>query len=70
MELIAQRGLPVNTTTAVKEPLMAGDDKPEILAPLTTGFARTGYELDTIEARAEKMAYGKAASEAKAEHAH
>ncbi|HEV2710462.1 MAG TPA: hypothetical protein VGU67_09640 [Edaphobacter sp.] len=70
MELIAQRGLPVNTQTAVNEPLMAGDEKPEILAPLTTGFARTGYELDTIEARAEKMSYGKAESEAKAEHAH
>ena len=70
MELIAQRGLPVNTDTSVKEPLMAGDDKPEIQAPLTTGFARTGYELDTIEARAEKMSYGRAESEAKAEHAH
>lgn len=49
---------------------MAGDEKPEILAPLTTGFARTGYELDTIEARAEKMAYGKAESEAHPEQAH
>jgi hypothetical protein len=70
MELIVQRGLPVNTQTSVNEPLMAGEEKPEILAPLTTGFARTGYELDTIEARAEKMTYGKAQSEAGAEHAH
>ncbi|HEY1730940.1 MAG TPA: hypothetical protein VGG15_04290 [Terriglobales bacterium] len=70
MELIAQHGLPVNTDTSAKEPLMAGDDRPEIQAPLTTGFARTGYELDTIEARAEKMSYGRAESEAKAEHAH
>jgi hypothetical protein len=70
MELIAQRGLPVNTSTVPTTTLMAGDEKPEILAPLTTGFARTGYELDTIEARAEKMSYGKAESEAKAEHAH
>ena len=70
MELIAQRGLPVNTSTTATEPLMAGDEKPEIQAPLTTGFARTGYELDTIEARAEKMAYGKAESEAHPEKAH
>jgi hypothetical protein len=70
MELIAQRGLPVNASTAPTAPLMAGDEKPEILAPLTTGFARTGYELDTIEARAEKMAYGKAESEAHPERAH
>jgi hypothetical protein len=70
MELIAQRGLPVNTSSAPTEPLMVGDEKPQILAPLTTGFARTGYELDTIEARAEKMAYGKAESEAHPERAH
>lgn len=70
MELIAQRGLPVNTQTASTEVVMAGDEKPAIQAPLTTGFARTGYELDTIEARAEKMSYGKAESEAQAEHAH
>lgn len=69
MELIAQHGLPVNTQTAVNEPLMAGDEKPEILAPLTTGFARTGYELDTIEARAEKMSYGNAMSREHAEPA-
>jgi hypothetical protein len=61
MELIAQRGLPVNQATAVPETL-AGDGKPEIKAPLTTGFARTGYELMTIEARAQKMSYSKAES--------
>jgi hypothetical protein len=70
MQLIAQRGLPVNTQTAAVTPPMKGDDKPEILAPLTTGFARTGYELDTIEARAEKMSYGKAEAEAQTEHPH
>jgi hypothetical protein len=45
MELIAQRGLPVAPTVA--EPvLMAGDVKPVVKAPLTNGFARTGYEHD------------------------
>ncbi len=66
MELIAQQGLPVVTQTAITGVLMAGDEKPVIQAPLTTGFARTGYELDTIEARAEKMSYGRAVN---AEHA-
>jgi hypothetical protein len=67
MEIIAQRGLPVNAqagTTAVE---MAGDEKPTVQAPLTSGFARTGYELETIEAREQKMSYGKAVSENKAE---
>jgi hypothetical protein len=46
---------------------MAGDEKPVVQAPLTNGFARTGYELDVIEARAEKMSYGKAEGAAHAE---
>jgi hypothetical protein len=60
MQLIAQRGLPVNAQTETTSALMAGDEKPVVEAPLTTGFARTGYELDVIEARAQKMSYGKA----------
>jgi len=28
---------------------------PTVHAPLTTGFARTGYELDTIQAREQKL---------------
>ena len=67
MELIVQRGLPVNTQTAATSPVMVGDDKPVVLVPLTTGFARTGYELDTIEARAQKLSYGKAESAAHSE---
>jgi hypothetical protein len=67
MELIAQRGLPVNAQAATTTVEMAGDEKPTVQAPLTTGFARTGYELETIEAREQKMSYGKAAGEAKAE---
>jgi hypothetical protein len=45
MELLAQRGLPV-ATAAEQSPLMAGEIRPEIVAPLTNGFSRTGYELD------------------------
>lgn len=59
MELIAQRGLPVATQQKPSE-MMAGDETTPIQAPLTTGFARTGFELTTIEAREQKMNYGKA----------
>jgi hypothetical protein len=59
MELIAERGLPVNAA-GTPSTLMAGDQKPVVQVPLTTGFARTGYELDVIEARKQKMSYGEA----------
>jgi hypothetical protein len=66
MEIIAQRGLPVNAQVATSV-VMAGDEKPAVQVPLTSGFARTGYELDVIEAREQKMNYGKAEAENKAE---
>ena len=66
MEIIAQRGLPVNAQPGA-EVAMVGDEKPTVQAPLTSGFARTGYELDTIEAREQKLTYGRAAGENKAE---
>ena len=59
MELIAQRGLPVNAATSTS-PQMVGDIKPEVQAPLTNGFARTGFELDVMESRTQTMSYGKA----------
>lgn len=65
MELIVERQLPVAPTATASQQL-ANDDKPTIQPPLTTGFARTGYELDTIEARAQKMSYTKAAGEQRA----
>jgi len=51
MELIAQKGLPV-AQNVQQAPLMAGDQKPSISSPLTSGFARTGYELDQAAAQA------------------
>jgi hypothetical protein len=67
MELIAQRGLPVNAAAAATSPQLAGDVKPEVQAPLTTGFARTGYEIDVMETRAQRLSSEKASAEA--EHA-
>ena len=45
---------------------MGGHANTAITPPLTSGFARTSYELDVMEARAQKMSYGKASE---AEHA-
>jgi hypothetical protein len=59
MELIAQRGLPVATQSANAATPVAYAGKPEIKAPLTTGFARTGYEWTTIEARQQNLNTGK-----------
>jgi hypothetical protein len=55
MELIAQRGLPVESQPATATNPVAYASKPEVKAPLTTGFARTGYELGVIAAREQKM---------------
>jgi len=66
MELIAQKGLPL-AAQAPKGEQLAYDKQPTVTAPLTSGFARTGYELDTIEAREQKLSYGKAESSAHAE---
>ncbi len=60
MVLIAQRGLPVQNQSLSTATLMAGDSKPMIQAPLTSGFARTGYELDVMEARKERLSYSQA----------
>jgi len=45
MQIIAQKGLPV-APEVQQAPLLAGDQKPTITVPLTSGFARTGYEQD------------------------
>ncbi len=66
MQLIAEKGLPVGPAAQTGQAL-AYDSQPVVTAPLTSGFARTGYELDTIEARQQKMDYGKADSQQHAE---
>jgi hypothetical protein len=60
MKLIAQRGLPVEDQAAGAADSVAHAAKPAVQAPLTTGFARTGFELTVIEARKQKLEYGKA----------
>jgi hypothetical protein len=60
MQLVIQRGLPQAPGPQQSGTLMAGETVPTVTAPLTDGFARTGYELQTIEARAEKNEYNHA----------
>lgn len=50
IQLLAQRGLPI--APAVQQaPLLTGDEKPNVAVPLTTGFARTGYEQEQAQAQ-------------------
>ncbi|HTV07905.1 MAG TPA: hypothetical protein VMD97_02530 [Candidatus Aquilonibacter sp.] len=60
MQLIVQQGLPKASATAQAGPLMAGETAPTIQAPLTDGFARTSYELDTIETREQRNEFARA----------
>jgi hypothetical protein len=60
MELVVQRGLPQAAAAKTSQTLMAGENSPVVTAPLTDGFARTGYELDTIEARDQKNEFVRA----------
>jgi len=57
MELIAERGLPVvpSDKAAMQTLLLAEDWVPVVKAPLTDGFARTGYEQEQI-AKAQVVA--------------
>lgn len=56
IELLAQRGLPV-APVVEHAPLLTGDLEPKVAVPLTSGFARTGYELD--QAQAQKVEAGR-----------
>jgi hypothetical protein len=58
MELVAKQGLPV-AQHAEAAPLLTGDTRVEVSVPLTSGFARTGYEHD--KAILEAVENGRAA---------
>ena len=62
MQLIAQGGLG-SAPPPPTQPVMYGDARPNVTMPLTTGFARTGYEDQQIEIREQKMDYEQAAGE-------
>ena len=59
MELIVKRGLPAAASMAsATQGKLTGDKQYAPVAPLTSGFARTGYELDQIESREQKLDLG------------
>lgn len=60
MELVVQRGLPKAPSVVGNHQLMVGEITPVPTMPLTDGFARTGYELDTITAREQRMDFNRA----------
>jgi len=49
MEIVAQKGLPVAPAVQL-QPAMTGDNRPEVTAPLTDGFARTTFEQEEAAA--------------------
>ncbi len=55
MQLIVQRGLPVAPAPSGAEAPMTADGAPVVQVPLTDGFARTGYEQETIQAREDRL---------------
>jgi len=58
MQLVVQKGLPVESQQGPQEQAMFGDKKTTVTAPLTDGFARTGPELQMIEAREQRLGIG------------
>ena len=55
MQIIAQKGLPV-APVVQQAPLLTGESRPTVTVPLTSGFARTGYEQDQAAAqKAEEL---------------
>jgi hypothetical protein len=60
MQLVIQRGLPQASSSTQPGALMAGETVPVVTAPLTNGFARTGYELQTMESREEQNEFNRA----------
>lgn len=55
MQLIAQRGLPVEPTVNAPDNKLAHAAPPAMTMPLTNGFARTGYEQQVMETREQQL---------------
>ena len=66
MQLVVRRGLPVAASSVASvQTNLTGDKTYVASAPLTSGFARTGYELDQMEVREQKMSAGESPTEAR-----
>ncbi|MHB1937878.1 MAG: hypothetical protein ACYCOR_14995 [Acidobacteriaceae bacterium] len=58
MQILVQKGLPVESQQGPREQAMFGDSRKTVTAPLTNGFARTGPELQMIQARDQRLGIG------------
>ena len=56
MQIVAQKGLAV-APAAQDAPLLAEDEKPKVTVPLTSGFARTGFEQDLAASQKAEELY-------------
>lgn len=56
MQIVAEKGLPV-APAAQEAPLLAEDQQPKVTVPLTSGFARTGYEQDLAASQKAEELY-------------
>ncbi len=54
MQILAQKGIPVEGQQGTQQQAMFGDGSNAVTPPLTDGFARTGPEIDMIEARRQQ----------------
>ena len=55
MQILAEKGLPVEGAQSAQQLAMFGDGSKTVTVPLTDGFARTGPELAMIEVRQQRM---------------
>ncbi|HEX4021886.1 MAG TPA: hypothetical protein VHX63_12110 [Acidobacteriaceae bacterium] len=55
MQILAEKGLPVEDQQGPQEQAMFGDASTAVHAPLTNGFARTGPELQMIQVRQQRL---------------
>lgn len=58
MQLLAEKGIPVEGDQSAQQQAMFGDGSRAVTLPLTDGFARTGPELTMIEVRQQRMENG------------
>lgn len=56
MQIVAQKGIAV-APAAQDAPLLAEDEKPKVTVPLTSGFARTGFEQDLAASQKAEELY-------------
>lgn len=55
MQILAQKGIPVEGQQGTQQQAMFGDGSNAVTPPLTDGFARTGPEIEMLQALQQRM---------------